>query len=154
MAQGPPTGEDAFDITSEAFRVRADIDLDAVYQRLLNETRRLLTDFQQQGLSGSQLADAVLDGLQSLSPGPVESIGRSASTEAFNLGRNVAAQKSADQIGRVIRTEILDTATCDPCRDLDGFQTTVNGPGYFENMPPNKCDGRELCRGFYLYEAA
>lgn len=150
----PPQGTDAPDVTAEAFRVRAEIDLDAVYQRLLNETRRLLADFQQAGLEGTALADAVENGLRSLSDSPVDQMSRGASTEAFNLGRNLAAQKATEQIGEVVRTEVLDSSTCDLCAELDGFTTTVNGPGYFENMPPNHCDGRDLCRGFYFYRVA
>ena len=150
----PPEGSDAFEVTSEAFTVRAEIDLGAVYQRLLNETRRLMLDLSQQGLEGQAFADAVASGLTELSPTLIEQAGRGATTEAFNLGRNLAAQRNRAAIGTVTRTEILDDNTCDPCIGLDGFTTTVNGPGYFENMPPNHCDGRELCRGFYLYEAA
>ena len=149
----PPEGPQAFEVTSEAFAVRAEIDLDAVYSRLLNETRRLLTDFSQQGLSGEALADAVDSGLSGLSDVPIEQAARGATTEAFNLGRNLAAQRNEAAIARVVRTEILDENPCDPCRELDGFETTVNGPGHFEKMPPNSCRGRELCRGFYIYEA-
>lgn len=150
----PPEGPRAFEVTSEAFAVRAEIDLQAVYTRLLNETRRLLTDLSQQGLEGEALANGVDAGLAGLSDVPIDQAARGATTEAFNLGRNLSAQRNEGAIDRVIRTEILDTATCPPCRELDGFTTTVNGPGYFEQMPPNHCDGRELCRGFYIYEAA
>lgn len=151
LAEQPPAGKDAFPVTSSAFEVRAEIDLQSVYDRLRSNTLRLMEDFSQQGLSGQDLADAVVSGLKDLSDTPVEQAGRGATTEAFNLGRNLAAQGSLNQIANVIRTEILDGNTCDPCRALDGFTTTVNGPGYFENMPPNQCDGWDLCRGFYMY---
>lgn len=155
----PPQGPQAFEVTSEAFAVRAEIDLGSTYTRLLNETRRLLADLSQQGLEGAALADAVDAGLAGLSDVPIDQAARGATTEAFNLGRNLAAQRNEAAIARVVRTEILDINTCPNCLPqarggLDGFTTTVNGPGYFENMPPNHCDGRELCRGFYLYEAA
>jgi len=154
MAQKPPIGVDAAPVTTEAFQVRAEVDLSAFYQRLLNETRRLMTDLGQQGLSGPELADAVEAGLRNLSDVPLEQAGRGAVTEAFNLGRNLSAQRNAAAVQTIVRTEILDENTCDPCDSLDGFTTTVNGPGYFENMPPNHCAGRDLCRGFYAYEAA
>lgn len=150
----PPEGPQAFDVTSEAFSVKAEIDLETVYVRLLNETRRLMTDLSQQGLAGPELAEAVDAGLSALSDTPIAQAARGATTEAFNLGRNIEAQRRSQSIGRVVRTEVLDENTCDPCREMDGFRTEVNGPGYFENMPPNHCDGRDLCRGFYLYEAA
>ena len=150
----PPQGPEAFAVTSEAFTVRAEIDLDAVYSRLLNESRRLLSDLSQQGLTGQELADAVDAGLRALSDTPIDLAGRGATTEAFNLGRNLSAQRNLAGIAQAIRTEILDTATCLPCRLLDGTVVQMNTPEYFELMPPNACDGRELCRGFYIYEVA
>jgi hypothetical protein len=147
----PPQGPEAFPVTSEAFAVRAEIDLDAVYGRLLNEARRLLTDYSQQGLAGQELADAVDAGLRGLSDTPIDRAARGATTEAFNLGRNLAAQRNQAGIATATRSEILDDATCDPCRLLDGTVVALNTPEYFELMPPNACDGRELCRGFYVY---
>lgn len=134
--------------------MRAEIDLSSFYNRLLNETRRLMTDYGQQGLEGQDLADAVEAGLRNLSDTPIDQAGRGATTEAFNLGRNLAAQRNAASIQRVVRTEILDENTCDFCESADGKTYDVNTPAYFENMPPNGCDGRDLCRGFYMYEAA
>lgn len=154
FAEQSPSGKEAFPVTSSAYEVRADLDLSLVYDRLYANTLRLVEDLSQQGLEGAELGDAVAAGLRDLGDTPIDQAGRGAATEAFNLGRNLAAQKAADQVGEVVRTEILDENTCDPCRELDGFTTTVNGPGYFENMPPNLCEGRDLCRGFYLYRAA
>jgi len=154
MAQKPPTGKDAFPVTEEAFRVRADIDLTDFYERLRKETLQQYADLSQQGYRGEELADRIIGALNNLSDEPIEKAARGAATEAFNLGRNLETQKQADGIREVVRTEILDPNTCDPCRNLDGFTTTVNGPGYFENMPPNHCNGRDLCRGFYLVRAA
>ncbi|HKB07902.1 MAG TPA: hypothetical protein VKF61_06475 [Candidatus Polarisedimenticolia bacterium] len=154
MAQKPPQGKDAFPVTDQAFQVRAEIDLDAFYQRLLNETRRLVTDYSQQGLEGKALADKVAAGLKELSPGAIDNAARFETAEAFNLGRNLEAQVRQAEIGEVVRTEILDENTCPPCRRLDGKVVELNSEEYFELMPPNLCDGRELCRGFYLYRAA
>jgi hypothetical protein len=154
LAEQPPTGPAAPAVTSNAYEVRATLDLGVVYDRLQSETTRLLEDFSQQGLTGQELADAVTSGLKDLSDMPVEQAGRGGATEAFNLGRNLAMQDAGPVIGEVVRTAILDLNTCDPCDSLDGFTTTVNGPGYLENMPPNKCDGGDLCRCFYMARAA
>lgn len=151
---GPPEGSNAGPVTSEAFEVLAQLDVDAVVTRLTNETRRLLTDYSQQGLTGQDLADAVTSGLADLSDVPAEKAGRMAAGEAFNLGRNLGIQENAESISEVVRTEVLDENTCAPCRVLDGNVYQVNTPAYFENMPPNGCEGRELCRGFYLARAA
>jgi hypothetical protein len=130
------------------------IDVSSLATRLENEAMRLITDLSQQGLTGEALANAVADGLRNLSDAPVDRAARGASSESFNLGRNLEAQRRMGDIQMAVRTEVLDENTCDPCRALDGLTVTVNSDAYFENMPPNGCDGRELCRGFYIYEVA
>ena len=153
MPQKPPIGNDAPGVTRQAFSVKAEIDLDAMYQRLLNEARRQMADLQQQGLDGDALAERLTLALDNLSDAPLEQMGRASTSEAFNLGRNLAAQEAAPQIREVVRTEVLDENTCDPCRRLDGTVVQMNSPEYFQWMPPNFCSGREQCRGFYLYRA-
>lgn len=154
MAQKPPIGKDAASVTRQAFSVRAEIDLDSFYQRLLNETRRQMADLGQQGLTGEALAERLELALNNLSDTPIEQMGRASTSEAFNLGRNLAAQEQAPAIQEAVRSEVLDENTCDPCRLLDGTVVQMNSPEYFEFMPPNLCSGREQCRGFYLYRAA
>ena len=154
MAIQPPQGPQAHPVTADAFDVYASLDVDAIVVRLSNETKRLITDLSQQGLQGAELAKAVKDGLNALSPVPLEKAGRMAGSEAFNLGRNLGIQDNFEAVQVVVRTEVLDESTCEPCRDLDGQIYQVNSPEYFENMPPNGCEGRELCRGFYLARAA
>lgn len=154
MAQQPPQGPRAPSVTNEAIRVRVEVDLSDFYTRLQNRTAQLLTDLQQQGLEGDALADAVADGLKDEFDVPIERAGREATHEAFSLGRNLEAQARAGEIGEVVRSEVLDANTCDPCKALDGTVYQFNSPEYFENMPPNKCDGREQCRGLYLYRSA
>lgn len=153
MKLPPPIGPQAAQITDGAHRVAVEIDLSELAGRLEREAMRLINDLSQQGLSGDVLADAVSEGLRGLSDAPVDRAARGAASEAFNLGRNLEAQRRADEIEEVVRTEVLDEATCEPCRALDGTLYTMNTPEYFEFLPPNQCDGRELCRGFYLYRA-
>jgi len=154
MAQQPPIGDIARKVTDEAFRTTVELDLDSVYTRLLNEARAALSEFQKQGLVGDALADAVEARLQALANGPIEAMGRASTSEAFNLGRNIATQENLPLIKEAVRTEILDANTCQPCRLLDGTVVEVNSEEYFQFMPPNLCDGRDFCRGFYLLRAA
>jgi hypothetical protein len=147
----PPVGTDAFPVTNEAFQVTVEMDLDAFYTRMLNETRTALSEFQKQGLEGEELANAVESRLQNLSDKPIERMGEEATSEAFNLGRNIEAQSQLPKLKEAVRTEILDVATCLPCRLLDGTRVELNSEEYFELMPPNQCLGRHRCRGFYLY---
>ena len=150
-----PIGTDATRVTAGSHRVAVEIDVSTIAQRLEAEALRLIKQFSQQGLEGQALADAVSEGLRQLSDAPITKASRGATSEAFNLGRNLVAQEKEAEIEQVVRTEILDASTCAPCRALDFSISkkvyTVNTPEYFEFMPPNKCNGRELCRGFYIY---
>lgn len=154
VAQKPPQGPGADRVTNEALKVRVNIDLNEFYSRLQSRTAQLIADFQQQGLTGQALADAVTDGLRTEFDTSIERAGREATNEAFALGRNVEAQARAADIGEAVRSEILDDNTCEPCSSLDGTVVQMNSPDYFRLMPPNLCDGREQCRGFYIYRAA
>lgn len=154
LGQKPPKGPDAPPVTDQAIVAQAEIDLGDVYARLLSEGATALKDLQQQGLAGDELADAWAARVNALSDQLIEDAGRASTSEAFNLGRNLEAQAQSPQIGEAIRTEILDKSTCDPCRSLDGKVVEFNSPDYFRYMPPNFCEGREFCRGFYLYRKA
>jgi hypothetical protein len=146
-----PTGPKAGRITSDAHRVGVEIDVTDLAARLQSEAMRLINDLSQQGYSGKELSDRVSAGLMDLSDRPIQEAARGAATESFNLGRNLAAQDAVTDIKRVVRTEILDQNTCPPCAALDGTEYEVNSEEYFQYMPPNHCDGREQCRGFYMY---
>lgn len=141
-------------ITTSALDARVQIDLEELSSRLLRETHRLLVDFGQQPLSNTELADKVGAGLEALGTTVVSQAGRGATAEAFNLGRNVAAQEALGSIDSVVRVEILDSHTCPPCKAFDGKIYKMNSPAYFEDMPPNGCDGGDFCRGFFMYRAA
>ena len=145
-----PEGFDALKVTQDAQRVAVEIDISGLATRLENEAMRLINDLSQQGLSGDALADAVDAGLRALSDAPVDRAARGAASESFNLGRNLEVQRRGLS-GVAVRSEILDENTCDPCRALDGRKVDMGSSEYFEFMPPNQCDGRELCRGFYIY---
>ena len=145
---------DLFAETEKRFRVRADIDLGEFYERLRAEALQQFTDLYDQGVRGEELADRVVGALNNLSDRPVEEAARGAASRAFNLGRNLQIQKNAAGIKEVVRTEILDENTCDPCRLLDGAVYAVGSAEYLQDMPPAHCEGRDLCRGFYLARAA
>lgn len=151
---GPPIGPEAARVTADAQRVAVEIDLSEVAGYLEREALRLINDLSQQGIEGEELIRRVQEGLRALSNAPIDRAARGAVGESFNLGRNLEIQRRADEIGSVVRTEILDKNTCGPCRQLDGRVVEVNTPEYFELMPPNKCDGWEQCRGFYMPVAA
>jgi len=140
-------------VSRDAYRVGVEIDLSELAVRLKTEAMRLISELSRQGYSGQDLADRVSAGLMDLSDRPIQDAARGASSESFNLGRNLGAQDSAAEITQVIRTEVLDGNTCPPCARLDGEIRQMNTPEYFADMPPNHCDGRDQCRGFYMYIA-
>ena len=145
-----PIGPKAGRVTNGAHRVGVEIDVSELSGRLQREAMRLINDLSQQGVSGDELAARVSAGLMDLSDRPIQDASRGASSESFNLGRNLAAQDAKEPL-RVVRTEILDQNTCPPCAVLDGTEYDLNSDEYFQFMPPNQCDGRDLCRGFYMY---
>lgn len=148
-----PIGRSAKKVSETALRVGVEIDVSDLSARLQREAMRLISELTRQGITGQELADRVSAGLMSLSDTPIDNAARGAASESFNLGRNLSAQDAIDAIRRVVRTEVLDANTCDPCRQVDGTVVEINSDEYFRLMPPNLCDGRELCRGFYIYIA-
>ncbi len=174
MAQKPPKGKDAAAVTAEALEAKVDVDLRDFYTRLQNRASELMADAQQRGLSGQTLADFVADGVADLSEQPIVEAGRAATSEAYNLGRNLEAQRRLPEIGQAVRSAILDQNTCENCRALDLTVAEINGPiveiseagaavlrdngvdpgspdAYFALMPPNFCLGEDLCRDELLY---
>lgn len=147
-----PEGKDAVSVTANAHMVGVEIDITELKERMETEAIRLTEQFSRQGLEGEELAAAVQGGLRQLSDAPVNRASRAAISSGFNLGRNLEAQRRAEDIEQVVRSEILDTETCAPCQALDGQIFVFNSPEYFEFMPPTKCNGRDFCRGFYIYD--
>ncbi len=69
--------------------------------------------------------------------------------ESFGLGRNSELVKQQKNFDHMVRSEILDEATCDPCIDVDGTEFTVNSPEFsqFSRGPYDLCNGSDQCRG-------
>lgn len=149
-----PIGPLAQQVTSDAIRTAVDIDVSTIVTRLETETMRILNEIGNQNLPADELVRELTTRLRDLSDQPINRAARGAASESFNLGKNMEIQRRPDQVDRVVRSEVLDEATCDPCRELDGQEFDINTDAYFENMPPALCEGREFCRGFYIPVAA
>lgn len=52
------------------------------------------------------------------------------------------------------RNEVLDKNTCEECERLDGYEATYGTDDFYKNSPPNFCEGRGRCRGFWDIEPA
>lgn len=67
-------------------------------------------------------------------------------TKAFNVSRDEAAQLIGG-IASVEYSAILDTATCDPCRAMDGRSASFGSADHDAMLPPNRdCAGGDNCR--------
>lgn len=174
MPQKPPKGPDARMVTAEAIENKVDVDMRDFYTRMANRSAELMRDAQQRNLQGQELAAYVVGGVRDLSDAPIHEAGRAATSEAYNLGRNLEAQRRLPEIGQAIRSALLDENTCDNCRALDLAVAEINGPivsisaagralleengvdpesddAYFALMPPNFCKGEDYCRDELLY---
>jgi hypothetical protein len=67
-------------------------------------------------------------------------------TKTFNLGRDEAARVLGG-IASVEYSAILDSATCEPCRSMDGRTAAFDSPEHDAMLPPNRdCMGGDNCR--------
>lgn len=85
-------------------------------------------------------------------------------SQALNEGRTLGALGERPMIVTAavaalyaMRSEQLDTNTCDPCEDLHGEIAEVGRDRYYLLMPPNGCLTASIpaigprCRGIYVY---
>jgi hypothetical protein len=99
------------------------------------------------GVDAHTVATEVDQHLAGLSTAHLESRLGGTLTKAQNLGR--LAQMRANPSARYYATEVLDKATCPPCREIDGKELPTldaamlayGGSGYL------RCDGTWRCRG-------
>jgi hypothetical protein len=65
-------------------------------------------------------------------------------SQAFNAGRRFETDAAG---GDAVYSSVLDSATCNPCRSLDGRDYQVGSPEYERDYPPLlDCDGGGACR--------
>ena len=148
----PPVSQVYATQFAEEVAVVATLDVQAMWQRLLGEFLSEWANVTRTGMSANEIDRHMQEFLDALSDKPVEDLARQSSTVAYNEGRD-AAIKTAAEVGKVryvVRSEVLDQATCANCAGLDGAIVQVNTPEYRELMPPARCLGGNRCRGFYI----
>lgn len=130
----------------------ATLDVGEMWNRLLGEFLGEWDSQRRAGADGEDLNRHMQEFMDKLSDKPVEDMARQSSTVAYNQGRGAALQtaKKAERIRYVVRSEVLDQATCQACATLDGAIVEVGGPEYERYMPPARCLGGARCRGFYV----
>lgn len=130
----------------------AEIDLDRIWSRLLDQALPEFARIERSGKTGDDLAQAFSDYLTSISEKPLEDLTREEAGRAYNEGRDAAIQTAAtgNLVAYVMRSEVLDDNTCDTCRAYDGRIVEVDSDEYTAYMPPAGCEGGPRCRGFYV----
>ncbi len=132
--------------------VVATMDIGVMWDRYLGEFLGKWTQLERQGVTEAAMEAEMLSFMEGLSDKPVVDLGRQSSSVVYNQGR-AAEQLSAFASGAaefVVRSEILDSATCEVCANLDSSVWEIDSPDYHEYMPPAKCLGGDRCRGFYV----
>ena len=132
----------------EQAEVLASMDVGVMWDRLKGEFLGEYARLQRQGLSDAEFDRALDSFMGNLSTKPVEDLARKSSSVAYNQGRS--AEIVSQQVEYVVRSEVLDSATCEACAQLDSEVIAVNSPDYQRLMPPAECFGGDRCRGFYI----
>lgn len=152
LQSGPdaPIGED----TEEAVRFLQNLAIAAsgiIMTRLRDQALKEVLDQMRRGQAD---AAAVRRILEELSPKLLAAEGMKTVMTAFNLGRKVQAERSKP--GRVIRSEVLDVNTCEPCAAADGRTAERGTAAYdFLSSPPYPdCEAAPVngCRGIAVFE--
>ena len=140
----------------EAFRqetrVLASLSVGQLWDRLLNEFLQRKAELDRQGLPTAEVEREMAAFLDGLSDRPIEDLARTTSGVAYNEGRE-AELLTANEQGKasfVVRSEILDRNTCEPCSRLDGSVFEIGSADFHKFQPPAECLGRDRCRGFYV----
>lgn len=136
----------------EHVEVLATMDLGKMWDRFLGEFLDHWVELDRQGLSEADMERAMQAFMDDLSAKPIEDMARTSSTVAYNQGRAVSILEAADkaEVQYVVRSEILDSNTCEMCEQLDNFIAEIGQPEFDQYMPPAYCLGGARCRGFYV----
>lgn len=126
-------------------------DIGAIWNRVVEEGIGEFLRGSREGVD-AEMVSRLENFLKGLSEKPLNELAVSTTSVAYNQGRDMGIKtaKDAGLSSYAVRSEVLDKSTCDTCRVLDGKTVGVDTPAYYEYMPPNKCLGRERCRGFYV----
>jgi len=71
----------------------------------------------------------------------------------YGIGRTTEAEQRKDEIGKVIRSELMDSNTCKNCEKIDGMEYMMNNPEAVDMLggPYLKCEGGDQCRGINIF---
>jgi len=132
----------------EEAAVLGTMDVGIMWDRARGEFLDAWVRFNREGLQGAELDRAMQAFMGGLSDKPLQDLARKTVSVAYNQGR--AAEIISQNVPLVVRSEVLDSNTCDACRDLDGAVVEVGTEEFDRLLPPAQCFGGDRCRGFYI----
>jgi hypothetical protein len=129
-----------------------EIAVDELWARLLDAAINEYMRLSRTGIPEAEVIKQVEALLQGLSSKPELLVGKQMSNVAYNQGRDVAIKiaGAAGEARYAIRSEVLDSNSCDVCPGLDGIMVLIGTPEYEQLLPPSLCEGGDGCRGFYV----
>jgi len=107
-------------------------------------------DLTKDGLSDDDLEGGVSDALHSASDGAIDRAAAEAARQAVAAGRMRAMDRYQDEIEQIVRREVMDANTCEPCAAGDG--TTWGSWDEVDWHPGDDCEGGDACRGDLIAE--
>ena len=136
----------------DVLEMTAALAIEELWSRLMQEGLAEYSRLYRQGLGEAEIARRVEALLQGLSTKPEEFLARRAATVAYGEGRatELVLTKRTGGATYAIRSEVLDTETCEVCATLDGTVVEIGSADFHELKPPARCLGAERCRGFYV----
>jgi hypothetical protein len=134
--------DDVIDAEQERLRKR-------MVDRLRQEVEREAIDTMRTGGDASEVVSRTV--ARQLDTGAFRSDAGYVTTKAFSVGRDEAARIMGG-VASVEYSAILDNATCDACRSMDGRTAAFDSPEHDAMLPPNRdCDGGDRCRCLLLF---
>ncbi len=122
----------------------------AVTNKMHTEWRRELISQRKTGVVNTK---GLTDALLALSKNDFKGEMRQAVNQIFGLGRAEEAMRRRDDIENIVRSEVMDDATCDACGKVDGMEFKPTDPAFddFASGPYVECEGGDNCRGINIY---
>lgn len=134
----------------ERLTLQAVTDVTSIFDEMLANFMREIQDGDAQGLVPDEIADFLEANMPRAAGPSARKTAARAATTAFNEGEVDIISDQLEIVQFVLRSELRDENTCEPCDGLDGMKLEVGTKQFREFLPPAKCDGRKLCRGIII----
>lgn len=140
------------DLFEEEVDIVSTFDVSSLWAKMVDEYLAEVMEFSRTEPTPDELANHMQEYMDALSDKPIDQLATESTTVAYNEGRSAAILTGAElgEFKYVIRSEILDSNTCDWCESIDNEVFEIDTDEYYANMPPADCEGGARCRGIYV----